>query len=129
MRIMTGRGSVGFLDDRPRPGRRLLVAPVCALFLLGASSCTIDVVRPPAGPQPEVSIKCPEGFVDITVKNVSDRPARYVVSVDITFLGTTTTEQFSSNTVAAGQVAVIHDSRIQSDGTCTVSEVRVFDAE
>lgn len=102
-----------------RPLAAGVLAICCALVAL--AGCSSE------GVQPEATVTCPPKTITVTVKNVSDTPARYTVHVELGSEGITEDEMYSTDTVDPGATAEVSDDIPDEEHTCRVTKIEVFD--
>jgi len=105
------------------PGRARPLAAGLAVIGLLLAGCQTQ-----PGAQPRTAVTCTPGTISIAVTNVSSKPAKYTVTVDIERAGYTDSEQYSSNRVEPGATGTITDKLPDEKAKCTVTGVDVFDA-
>lgn len=109
--LKLGRDNVG--------GRRFgAIAALCVF----AASCASQ-------PAPAVDVSCTPTKISVQIGNVSDRPARYFVAVEVRAEGLVTEELFSTNDVAPGSEITVEEPRIGDPGdSCVVTSTKTYAA-
>ena len=105
------------------------ISPLRRAAAAGAAVAVVLLAGCQAAPvQPRTSVSCTPGKIAIEVTNVSNKAAKYTVTVEITRAGYTESEQYSSDRIAAGASGTVTDRIPDEKATCRVTGVEVFDA-